>query len=143
MRGPTRRLRCEFDHYAFPSVEVFVEKHNRYAIWEAAQYDRILAEPIPKTIGGVQRFRRRLKKIAARLPMRPFVRFVYAYVWKRGFLDGRPGLIFCGLLAFYDFLTLANRYEQHLRQTPSLAEVKKREGERAEPGIPQLGGSPR
>ena len=33
--GPTGRLRCEMDHYAFPSVEVFVEKHNRYSNWEA------------------------------------------------------------------------------------------------------------
>jgi hypothetical protein len=46
--------------------------------------------------------------------MRPLVRFLYAYVLKRGFLDGRPGLYFCGLLAFYDFLALANRYEQQI-----------------------------
>jgi glycosyltransferase involved in cell wall biosynthesis len=31
----TGRLRCEMDHYAFPSIEVFVEKHNRYSNWEA------------------------------------------------------------------------------------------------------------
>ena len=35
VQGPTGRLRCEMDHYAFPSVEVFVEKHNRYSNWEA------------------------------------------------------------------------------------------------------------
>ena len=35
VQGPTGRLRCEIDHYAFPSVEVFVEKHNRYSNWEA------------------------------------------------------------------------------------------------------------
>ena len=44
--------------------------------------------------------------------MRPLVRFLYAYVLRLGFLDGKPGLIFCGLLAFYDFLASANRYEQ-------------------------------
>jgi hypothetical protein len=33
--GKTGRLRCEMDHYAFPSVNVFVEKHNRYSNWEA------------------------------------------------------------------------------------------------------------
>ena len=96
----------------------------------------------PQTIAGVQRFRRRLKKLAARLPLRPLIRFVYAYVLRRGFLDGRPGLIFCGLLAFYDFLILANRYEQQLGPARGLAPVPKRAGERAEPVIPQLGGSP-
>src|SRR5437773_5638523 len=35
MQGPTGRLNFEIDHYAFPSVEVFIEKHNRYSNWEA------------------------------------------------------------------------------------------------------------
>ncbi len=114
LEGRVLRLDNELDHYAYPTIASWVEKHNRYAIWEAAAYDRIVNEPIPRTIVGAQRFRRRLRKLAARLPMRPFIRFLYAYVLRRGFLDGRPGLIFCGLLAFYDFLASANRYEQQL-----------------------------
>ena len=35
VQGATGHLECEMDHYAFPSVEVFVEKHNRYSNWEA------------------------------------------------------------------------------------------------------------
>ena len=35
VQGVTGRLSCEIDHYAFPSIEVFVEKHNRYSNWEA------------------------------------------------------------------------------------------------------------
>jgi glycosyltransferase involved in cell wall biosynthesis len=112
--GRVLRLSHELEHHAYPTVAVWVEKHNRYAIWEAALADRVIHEPIPKTIGGVQRFKRRLKKIAWRLPMRPLVRFLYAYVLRLGFLDGKPGLYFCGLLAFYDFLALVNRYEMGL-----------------------------
>ena len=42
-----------------------------------------------------------------------------------GFLDGKPGLIFCGLLAFYDFLASANRFEQQIaRDSSTLATVK-------------------
>ncbi len=46
VQGPTGRLRSELDHYAFPSVEVFVEKHNRYSNWEArvAVADQLRAE---------------------------------------------------------------------------------------------------
>jgi hypothetical protein len=95
-------------------VAIWVEKHNRYAIWEAALAERLLHEPIPKGIGSVQRYKRRLKKIAWRLPLRPLVRFLYAYVVRLGFLDGKPGLYFCGLLAFYDFLAMANRYERRI-----------------------------
>ena len=54
-------------------------------------YERFLSEPIPATIGRGKRFKRRLKKIYLRLPMRPLVRFVYAYVLRLGFLDGKPG----------------------------------------------------
>jgi glycosyltransferase involved in cell wall biosynthesis len=116
LAGRVHRLANELEHHAYPTVAAWVEKHNRYAIWEAAQFVRLRDEPIPATIGRGKRFKRRLKKIALRLPMRPVIRFVYAYFIRLGFLDGRPGLIFCGLLAFYDLLASANRYEQQLRR---------------------------
>jgi len=112
--GRALRLVHELEHHAYPTIATWVEKHNRYAIWEASLADRFLSEPIPRTIGAVQRLKRRLKKIAWRLPMRPLFRFGYAYFLRLGFLDGKPGLVFCGLLAFYDFLASANRYEQAL-----------------------------
>ena len=96
---------------------VWVEKHNRYAIWEAANLRPFLSEPIPQTIGRAKRLKRRLKKIVLRLPLRPLVRFVYAYFLRLGFLDGKPGFYFCGLLAFYDFLAEANLYERRVRET--------------------------
>ncbi len=117
--GRVLRLDHQLEHHAYPTIAAWVEKHNRYAIWEAALSEQVLNEPIPSSIGAAKRFKRLLKKIAWRLPMRPLFRFVYAYVLRLGFLDGKPGLIFCGLLAFYDFLASANRYEQQLVQSPS------------------------
>ena len=114
LRGRTARLIHELDHHAYPTIAVWVEKHNRYAVWEAAMFERFLREPIPSTIGRGKRFKRALKKVYLRLPMRPLVRFLYAYVLRRGFLDGKPGLVFCSLLAFYDFLAWANVYERSL-----------------------------
>jgi glycosyltransferase involved in cell wall biosynthesis len=114
LRGRVLRLKHELDHHAYPSIAVWVEKHNRYAVWEAAMYERFLREPIPASIGRGKRFKRSLKKVYLRLPMRPMVRFLYAYVARLGFLDGRPGLVFCSLLAFYDFLAWVNVYEAGL-----------------------------
>jgi glycosyltransferase involved in cell wall biosynthesis len=114
LEGRVMRLDNELEHHAYPTVAAWVEKHNRYAIWEAALRDRFLAEPVPKAIGRGKRFKRQLKKIALRLPLRPLIRFVYAYILRLGFLDGKPGLYFCGLLAFYDLLAMANTYEQKL-----------------------------
>jgi glycosyltransferase involved in cell wall biosynthesis len=116
LAGRVLRLECALEHHAYPTIAAWVEKHNRYAIWEAAESERFLRQPIQISIGRVQCFKRRLKKIAWRLPMRALTRFLYAYVLRVGFLDGRPGLYFCGLLAFYDFLASANRYEQRLAQ---------------------------
>jgi len=45
-----------------------------------------------------------LKELFARLAGRPVVRFVYMYVWRRGFLDGRAGLNYCLMVAFYEFM---------------------------------------
>ena len=110
IQGETRRLDFEMEHYAFPTVEVFVEKHNRYSNWEARvaldphAYGARLQDP------DVAR-RRKLKQLAARLPGRPLLRFLYVYLWQRGFLDGREGYYFARLHAFYEFLTLAKTFE--------------------------------
>lgn len=116
LRGDRHALRLvhELDHYAYPTISAWVEKHNRYARWEAEMYERFLSEPIPASIGAGKRFKRSLKKVYLRLPMRPLVRFFYSYVVRLGFLDGKPGLVFCTLLSFYDFLAWANVYERRI-----------------------------
>ena len=42
-----------------------------------------------------------LKRLAARLPARGLIYFLYSYVWRRGFLDGRDGFVFCTMRAMY------------------------------------------
>ncbi len=116
LKGRVSRLRHELDHHAYPTIHAWVEKHDRYAAWEAEQFDRFAREPIPSSIGGGKRVKRMLKKVYLRLPFRPLVRFLYAYVVRLGFLDGYPGFVFCGLLAFYEFLCGANLYERRLRE---------------------------
>jgi glycosyltransferase involved in cell wall biosynthesis len=109
VQGATGRLRCEMDHYAFPSVEVFVEKHNRYSNWEArvalehSGNDHLQMEAVG--------WRRKLKRLSHHLPCRGLLRFLYVYVFQRGFLDGREGYYFARLHGFYEFLSVAKTYE--------------------------------
>jgi glycosyltransferase involved in cell wall biosynthesis len=113
VNGPTGRLKTELEHYAFPTVESFIEKHNRYSNWEA-QYEFEL--------GGKMRgarlqdarvdLRRRLKLAARKLPMRPFLRFLYIYLLQRGFLDGIEGYYFARLHACYEWMSLIKTYER-------------------------------
>jgi glycosyltransferase involved in cell wall biosynthesis len=112
VRGATGRLRCEMDHYAFPSVEVFIKKHNRYSNWEArVSADRQLAGSGAQISSGQVERRRKLKQFSQRLPFRPLLRFLYIYVWQKGFLDGREGYYFARLHALYEFLSVAKTYE--------------------------------
>ena len=108
--GPTAHLAADMLHFAFPSIHTFVEKHNRYSNWEAAVEFRGSGE---KTggIGQTLSRRRRLKNFSRTLPFRPTLRFLYSYLLKGGLLDGRPGYIFCRLLAIYEFLSVAKREE--------------------------------
>ena len=112
VHGPTGRLRSELDHYAFPSVEVFVEKHNRYSNWEArvAVAGQRAGGPGQLQSATVAQ-RRRLKQLSRRLPFRPLLRFLYVYLWQKGFLDGREGYYFARLHRFYEFLSVAKTYE--------------------------------
>jgi glycosyltransferase involved in cell wall biosynthesis len=108
--GTTGRLISEMDHYAFPSVEVFVEKHNRYSNWEA----RVALAGLPgnsKLQHGRVGVRRMIKRLTQRLPFRPWLRFCYVYLWQCGFLDGRRGYYFARLHGMYELLTIAKTVE--------------------------------
>ena len=48
--------------------------------------------------------KRFLKQVHARLPARWIWKFVYLYILRLGFLDLYPGLVYCVLQGFYDFL---------------------------------------
>lgn len=112
VQGSTSRLVAQMDHYAFPSVEVFVEKHNRYSNWEArVALDHYLKGSDHDLQNSGVTIRRRLKLLSAKLPFRGPLRFLYVYVWQFGFLDGLEGYYFARLHGFYEVLSIAKTYE--------------------------------
>ncbi|HWA86222.1 MAG TPA: glycosyltransferase family 2 protein [Opitutus sp.] len=110
VEGRTGRLKCEMDHYAFPSVDVFVEKHNRYSNWEARAALAARSGGGRLQMGSVG-WRRRLKELVRHAPGRPLLRFCYVYFWQRGFLDGPPGYYFARLHAMYELLSVIKTRE--------------------------------
>jgi glycosyltransferase involved in cell wall biosynthesis len=115
--GDTGRLRCEMDHYAFPTIDVFMEKHNRYSNWEARlEVEEGMPAGAPRLQSGAVNLRRRLKRWARRLPFRPTLRFLYVYIGQRGFLDGARGFYFARLHAVYELLSVAKAAEMRLAQ---------------------------
>jgi glycosyltransferase involved in cell wall biosynthesis len=118
--GRAGTLRRELDHYAYRDIDAWVEKHNRYSNWEAllpAQPAERRGRSAPP--GAALARKRRLKAFASRLPFRPSLRFAYHYVLRAGFLDGYRGYVFCRLMGFYEFLSVAKAAER--RRGPPLS----------------------
>lgn len=109
--GKTCCLKHSMLHFAYPDIFTWMEKHNRYSNWEAEVEVRGRPGDLPGSIGTKLAHKRQLKNWSRRLPFRPMVRFLYSYVFKRGFLDGYEGYVFCRLLATYEMLSFFKAYE--------------------------------
>ena len=106
VQGSTGKLTSIMDHHAFPTIESFVEKHNRYSNWEAIVESSAKDDDTALQHEAVKG-KRRLRRIFRKLPFRPTLRFLYVYLWQGGILDGWAGYVFARLHAQYEFLSLA------------------------------------
>jgi hypothetical protein len=123
--GPEGRLVNHFEHYSFnKGLNAWFEKHNRYSMQEAVESLKSMAEDRFDwrhlfTANAAAR-RRALKELSFRLPCRPWLRFLYMYVWGRGFLDGWAGFTYCRLLTIYEYMIVL-KIEELRRQQQGLS----------------------
>ena len=73
--------------------------------------DEISGEMRASLFGTQAQRRRWLKRKLYRLPGSPVLLFLYRYVFRLGFLDGVPGLIYCSLQGVQFFHIKAKIYE--------------------------------
>ncbi len=95
-----------YEHHPFDKgLTEWIARHDRYSSLEAndwcsnqAQYrlTDVLRDPISR--------RQWLKQFSRWLPCAPTFIFLYLYIVKRGFLDGREGLDYCRMRAIYEHL---------------------------------------
>jgi glycosyltransferase involved in cell wall biosynthesis len=116
--GPTAELRHALVHHNVDSLSRYILKHNEYSNWEArvllrteSDSSRSSAEVKADLFGTQAQRRRWLKRNLFRLPGSPVLLFLYRYVFRLGFLDGVPGLIYCAFQAVQMFHTKAKIYE--------------------------------
>lgn len=115
--GPIHDFENAFDHYPFSKgMQHWLGKHNVYSSMEArcALDSRSGATPFSMakafTASDFNERRFHQKELFYRLPLRPWIKFVYVYFWRRGFLDGRAGLTYACLQAIYEyFIVLKTR----------------------------------
>jgi len=101
------RLRHAYYHnLSSQSEEDIGTKHARYARAEAASFMATCrpANLLWKALRSHDPLvrRRALKETSYHLPARGFLRIIYQYILRGGFLDGLPGLAYCRLLANYE-----------------------------------------
>jgi len=118
--GPVSKLSNFVSHHNVESLSHYISKHNQYSNWESQVLEsRESASALSPALFGTQAQRRRwLKLKLLRLPGSPFLLFLYRYILRLGFLDGIPGLIYCGMQAIQLFHTKAKMYELRLGSKP-------------------------
>jgi len=119
VEGSTANLRGPLVHDNVSSLAQYLQKHNEYSNWEARLWtgtSNTTAELKPALFGTQAQRRRWLRKNFFMLPGSPFFFFLYRFFLRLGFLDGKPGLIYCGLQAVQLFQVKAKIYELRQRE---------------------------
>ena len=114
VKGHTRKLRNALVHRNVETLSRYIRKHDGYSTWEAHMWSQRenSYDDLPPALMGTQAQRRRwLKRRFLGLPGSPFIFFLYKYCFRMGFLDGVPGLIYCGFQGVQLFHTKAKIYE--------------------------------
>lgn len=121
--GDAIEFESDFEDKDTKDLTFWINKHNWYSNKESAEFIKIYTEQSSnnelhgKILGNQCERRRWLKnKIYYKIPLfvRPVFYFIYRYFFKLGFLDGKEGLIYHVLQAFwYRFLVDSKIYESY------------------------------
>lgn len=117
VQGEVRELAHDLIDENRRSIDEWFERQNRYARKEA-EYELategggglralIARDPLAR--------RAALKQLSWRLPMRPLAYFLFSYVWRGGWRDGRDGLVFCLMKAIYQTMIVVKKYDAKRR----------------------------
>ena len=124
--GPTGKVVGFLDHFPFgKGMEHWFERHNSYSTLEARQIlqnrESRAAFSIVKAFTERDFNERRFhqKELFYRLPLRPLFKFLLLYFGKAGFLDGRAGLTYAALQAFYEYMIVL-KVRELSRQCPAV-----------------------
>jgi glycosyltransferase involved in cell wall biosynthesis len=112
--GPARMLKNPLVHHNVESLSRYIQKHNEYSNWEARVWiaGGRGGDELQPSFWGTQAQRRRwLRRYFLMIPGSPVLFFLYKYLFRLGFLDGIPGLIYCAFQGIQFFHIKAKVYE--------------------------------
>jgi glycosyltransferase involved in cell wall biosynthesis len=119
VEGQTTKLQNPLVHRNLESLSRCIRKHDEYSNWEAEvwlQGGNSYGDLPPSLVRTQAQRRRWLKKHLLGLPGSPLLFFLYKYFFRLGFLDGVPGLIYCGFQGIQFFHIKAKIYELRMER---------------------------
>lgn len=119
IQGEAGRLTNPVLHHNIESLSRYIQKHDEYSNWEARvalQGGQSATDLRPAFFGNQAQRRRWLRKRFFGIPGSPLAFFLYKYLFRLGFLDGVPGLIYCGFQGIQFFIIKAKIYELRFRK---------------------------
>lgn len=113
--GRTARLSSWLTHDTNEDLTFWIRKQNEFSSWNAARRTQQVADGFPPLSwlfsADPVKTRKWLKALFLRLPFKPTIIFVWLYLIKRGFLDGKEGYYFSRLRAIHEFNIQAKVFE--------------------------------
>lgn len=122
-----------FDHYPFSKgLTHWVAKHNSYSSGEAeiVAHSAYAGEVSWRKALFARDFNERhaaRKAVFYSMPGRPLLRWGYLMFYRRGFLDGRAGLVYSTLQAFYEWLIVLKTEERLERRRSGESDMRDRQ----------------
>jgi glycosyltransferase involved in cell wall biosynthesis len=119
VEGQTAKLQNPLVHRNVESLSHYIRKHDEYSNWEVGvwlQGESRYGDLPPSLVGTQAQRRRWLKRHCLGLPGSPLLFFLYKYFVRFGFLDGVPGLIYCGFQGIQFFHIKAKIYELRMKR---------------------------
>lgn len=90
-------INAKIDHRENRGLEAYIRKHNEFSSWEATRFLKMNKEKISLT------FRQKVKYALIDSWWLSRLYFLYIYIIKLGFLDGRAGYVYANLKKQYFF----------------------------------------
>ncbi len=116
--GKIMSLDCDLVDENLKGIDEWLVRQNSYSQKDAEYEITLEREPINiSEIFSQDPLIRRaaLKRLVIRMPARPLLYFIYSYILRGGFLDGKDGLAFCMMKAIYQGLIVARKHDLRRR----------------------------
>lgn len=108
-KNRVKDLKGDILHFSDPTLEHFFEKFNRYTTYQANYMIKFAQSRKEVRFKNFFTYNTYIKAVIKDywyfMPLTPFLRFIYMYFVRLGFLDGRHGFLIATLYSFQDYVS--------------------------------------